>query len=1042
MSNFEKPQKIFVSLDDSIPYVLDLVVLAQTKHIILVVEENSGILSTLVSMKVLLKELIKLDKITIVQTKDNKASHFGSQVGLIVVNETNQITPELWMESERAADTFKTIYALRKEELAAKRNVETTKLNDNLSELWSKSLNEPTSEDVNFEEVIDLPIISSTDEKNEPVSLKAKPHKKVGNPFEQPHRISDKKTYQLENGKQEPIIELDSDNKIENLQKNNRNTFVEKQSQFDRVENKIDTKKAEDDFSFEQSEENPNFFHKKSEKKLKTPRETNFEYSEFEQDLPEETTKLQDAIFEETRRPIYSEPITEFSPTDTFSNRNSKPQNSFVNTIQEKPPVENKPSAKEIYLKKLYSPLKKTPEPEPQKVKLNLKSDVEIQAEIDETRRKIASSILHNSHKLNIHSEVVNPGVDNIQILKHEAKRPSFEELYRQMKEKRMAKSPFVPQVDKQVEANFQPQNKKIIYSKRYSPKLIRTSGLVIAPGGDITNFAEVQDEIVRDDFVYANHFHKIPQDTKIKKRITREGSRPNANFAQKKTTFMTDNKPISKINSTQIPSEISKFENLNVQEVAFQSVPIKTKLSDIYSKTLNFTNTKLKSLKATLTSKRHEEKSVGRMVNRQKIPIDRLEKKETPHSTFKPIDRRKLARNTLGGLGIFLVIFISWALITFYFFINAEIVLAVNPVPVSTSKTINLEIKPSSLISNSDTQNTLVAEKMAEVAELGETKNTTTTKDLGSKAEGDITLYNKTDADILLTKGSKASVVVSSKQLNFFLKNDITVPKRVVKTIRTDNGFTDARYIAENTGEQSNLSADLLGEVNRFQIDGYASSQLEGIGFSSFNGGKTNIVKIISQTDLDELKKNIEEKLKLSIEEKLISKFSEDYEIINKPEFSILLEEFTGKVDAQADKVDLFMKIEGKIIVVNKKSIKKSITEMYETEKNKVITADYVPIQTDFEKWEYNYKILGVNGEVVELQINITGKIIPPVSEEEIIKTLLGKSVDEVETNIANTKNVKLVKYKLTPEYLPEFAKIFPQNSDRINLIFEKVEM
>lgn len=1005
MSITEKPQKIFVSLDDSIPYVLDLISSAQSQHIILVVEESSGIISTLVSMKVLLKEVIRLNKVAIIQTRDLKARHFGGQVGLIVVEQTSEINGDLWKEASKAADTFKKIYRNRKDELAIKRKAETIELENNLDDdqVWKQNLNEP-NENVDFDEVVDIPVISTVDENQ--IEYKSQNIKHLDseryifeNEFSNDTNDTENFPPLQENEEKHSNI---SDTEIFDNSDVNESSIDESQkletktNEF--VENfakpvKISKKALVQDVDSAYNEE------KESEKVF----DENFDSEEYEQ-----------KFYNSNRKNVLTNPHPNYQQV-LNSVRTTVPENYEDNfrNFDAKPTVTNENNYTSNLVNKQNYP------------------------QISPKTKKLHQENFSSDESLYTSSEG-----GEIEIPVRQAKRPTFEELYKIAKEKN--NSSISLNKSNQVEKIDNESNK--VY-KRYVPKLIRTSGLVIAPGGDVMEFPEISDEIINDNINFkslnSHQYHNeqlaINSERKVYNRSLNDIEE---NYEEDFETSKQLSRTEKSFRKAKTEEDRSILDNVGNVVNKFDFTSLATKVGANLKNIFNTTANNLRKMNATNSRNMSSNRMGESRVNRQRFPRDPLSQSTNQRkSTFVPIDRKKIAKNAIRGFSIFLIFFVAWALVTMYFLMNAEVVFAVSPLKLKTSEKFSFEIVDQTLIENRNSESKIASRVKIE-SELGESLKTTTTKDLGNKAEGNVTLYNKTDQDINLPSGTKLQVAVAEKNYNFFLKNNTTIPKRIVKTIRTDNGFIDARVVYENTGQEGNIPANLLGEQNRFIVSGYQSNQLEGISFLGFSGGTSKIVKIITQADKDNLLKNVENKLKQQIKTNLYEKYSEEYEIISQDvSYELLQQDFTGNVDSEADKVDLFMKMKGEIIVIEKTKILNTINEFYSKEKQKLLQNQEVEkLQEKLENWTYKYVILDSNENSVNVEIQLDGNLYPPLSSSDLKKKIIGKNETEILNSIENVAHIKIVKVNINPSYIPEFVKRVPEDPSRLKLVFENV--
>lgn len=884
-----KPQKIFVSIDDSVPYVLDLINTVLTSRIILVIEENAGIISSPVSLKVLMRELSKANRVVIIQTRDRKAKKFGEIVGFVVVQETSEITEDLWKDSEQGVDAFKNIYAERKQALHKRRNEvgNVTRLSDNLSTGGFESsldLHEENMESPDANEVVDIPIVESRLQTGFfSKSSKIKPQEKIVN--EEPHPVESKAQEQL-------------------------------------VKN------------------------------------------------------------------IPSKPIPQPQP---------------------KPEVKKEPIAEK---KELISetPKSELAKPEP------VQNIVEVEA----------------------------PKV----------KRMSFEELYRQTKERNSLNKKVEPVAEIKQEPKLAPIVEFVppppVY-KRYVPKLIRTSGLVIAPGGDLRGFEEIAPEIVKDELTIQAEINKkhnasvirneVPvsktENTNVQK-IDREGH----DQIQQRPVYNTRESQPQKIIRKNQKSIFSNFKPSKEKIAEMQNIlkSSTTALGGLLQNSIQ----KVKSLKNSTAPKPRSRFQQ----TRQQIPRDPLKRNDGYKQPESRLVNRKLIKNGIRSVIIFLVVFGGVSYLFLKYGTKAEVTFALTPIVISATKNITLK---TSLEADAGadskvlgTQDSLQVETLSYSLDQGMSIDTTATIDQGKESTGSLTVYNKTDKDISLPAGTKFKIVIAKKELNFLLVGNVTIPKRIIKTIRTDNGFADVRVVAEKKGADYNVPSELLGEQNRFSVSGYETSVIEAISYLGFSGGTTKIVKVVSQDDHKNLKTTLEAKLHEQIQAFLQTTYSTDYDIVSKDvKFDILKEEYNGQVDQVADKVDLYMKVEGKILGVKKKMIEQTINSFYEATKQEKLAGKsgkyLMPVN---EKWDHKYSIVSADDNQVVVKLDIDGKLIPPVDVESLKSKLIGLKYSESENIFAQYTDITEKSLNISPNIVPESLRYFPQNVDAINIVFEKLDL
>lgn len=96
-------EKIFIDPNEEIPSVVERILSSDKSKIILVVPQNSMLLSSFVSINILFREVVKAKKSLILVTEDLYGTSVAERVGIEVVQRVSQINEENW---ENAMQTF------------------------------------------------------------------------------------------------------------------------------------------------------------------------------------------------------------------------------------------------------------------------------------------------------------------------------------------------------------------------------------------------------------------------------------------------------------------------------------------------------------------------------------------------------------------------------------------------------------------------------------------------------------------------------------------------------------------------------------------------------------------------------------------------------------------------------------------------------------------------------------------------------------------------------------------------------------------------
>src|SRR5258708_5021077 len=89
-------EKIFVDPNDEIIFIVERILNSDKERVILVVPQNSILLSSYVSINILLRKFVKSKKVGILVTEDEYGKTMAEKIGFIVVAKVSQINSELW----------------------------------------------------------------------------------------------------------------------------------------------------------------------------------------------------------------------------------------------------------------------------------------------------------------------------------------------------------------------------------------------------------------------------------------------------------------------------------------------------------------------------------------------------------------------------------------------------------------------------------------------------------------------------------------------------------------------------------------------------------------------------------------------------------------------------------------------------------------------------------------------------------------------------------------------------------------------------------
>lgn len=312
----------------------------------------------------------------------------------------------------------------------------------------------------------------------------------------------------------------------------------------------------------------------------------------------------------------------------------------------------------------------------------------------------------------------------------------------------------------------------------------------------------------------------------------------------------------------------------------------------------------------------------------------------------------------------------------------------------------------------------------------------TTGEKLVGEKAKGNVIVYNKTDSEIKLEKGSKLNY--DEKDLVFRTREEITIPPREEQvnpddpTIQTYKlGEKKVEVEAGDIGSAYNLDDDTALEV-----DGKKQSEVTAITDGELSGGESEKVKVVAEADKTALQKKITEEAVTKATNDIKFKLGKAQKLIEgSVSASITKEAYSAQVGDEEDKLTLtayaaaagLTYLDTELNSFMDKKVEELIPEGYIlSEKQRELTV--TPLGTSSSST--------LTAEEADLQVTLKTYIVTKINKEELIKALAGKSYSEAEKVLGGIRNINTYSLKIEPS-IPFFKKV-PKNINRIRVEIE----
>ena len=362
--------------------------------------------------------------------------------------------------------------------------------------------------------------------------------------------------------------------------------------------------------------------------------------------------------------------------------------------------------------------------------------------------------------------------------------------------------------------------------------------------------------------------------------------------------------------------------------------------------------------------------------------------------------------------------------------FPRANIKISVHSQPLTRSITIKVKAN-----TETDSEQKILKGQTLSVSMDGFKEiDTTGEKLVGEKAQGEITVYNKTDTEIELDEGDELSYKGKSTDLVYYLKDSVTVPAREDPLDPADPiipGEATVEIVASDIGESYNIDGN-----SNLEFEKYKKSEVEGKCKEDIDGGMSEIVKIVSEEDKTTLSDQLISETTSSAETDIKKQASSKQSVIDgSTQSSVTNESFSYEVDNETDKLSLTQSVYAEGLMYSKEELDSLLDGMVED----LIPEGFVLSEKDRE---VNIEVLGnstssiLSSTEADLQVTLKAQVVPDIKEESLKEQLQGKGSKEVEKILGSVKNVKSYEFKLSPS-IPFFQKV-PKNVRKINISIE----
>ncbi len=391
-----------------------------------------------------------------------------------------------------------------------------------------------------------------------------------------------------------------------------------------------------------------------------------------------------------------------------------------------------------------------------------------------------------------------------------------------------------------------------------------------------------------------------------------------------------------------------------------------------------------------------------------------------------------------LAGILVVFVVLFGAGIFSVLYFSKATINIRLN----TNSLVKNKEVTLSPSADEADVENLVISGIPIKVTETGNYEGEATgKKEVGSKAEGKITIYNYDTAND--KEFSKGDILFSSedKDQEFGLSEDVEVAA-ATSTVDPD---TDEKRIepdkvsvvvnAEEIGSDYNIKRDIVlcfKDLDDDLCDKNEDNAVFAVAAEDFSGGDSKEVSVVTAEDQNKVLEDGLRDLASRCEQSLSGKLVGDQKLTGKAvETSVLGKEFTPAVGEEADATQLRLEVECQSLAYSEDALYRILSEKLK---------DLVPEGFEQRREEANIEILTAekDEEGVKIQARISAELTPQVDTEKIREELAGRSFSELDSYFSTKPDINSYSLSFWPPVIPNLLGRFPVRKECITVRIE----
>jgi len=353
-----------------------------------------------------------------------------------------------------------------------------------------------------------------------------------------------------------------------------------------------------------------------------------------------------------------------------------------------------------------------------------------------------------------------------------------------------------------------------------------------------------------------------------------------------------------------------------------------------------------------------------------------------------------------------------------------SQITAVLKPKLLTVRRDVEITLDPSAE-STDTSKNRIPAETLTLSVKTTEETLTTGIKIVGDQAKGKVIIYNKTEAEKRLAKGT----VLATSEVQFTLDDEVVLPAAEVeerpsgKTVKF--GERQADVTAFQIGVEGNIPAQ-----TELTVDAFDKSTYSALSSELFTGGSSREVRVVAEADMTTLLKKAKETMLLDANRQFEAQAGNGKYVISTETIQINKQSFSHELGIEADVLSADFEAVVTTLQYSVLDLRPIATAALATE----VPENYTIINEEPQIMSEPIGNLGADTEII-IAAEVTSRARPRYEEAQLIDEIKGKSLDDARDLLERRESVERVTFVHHPSWVRIFVQRLPNAAGRISV-------